>query len=37
VVGVAGRAEVIGKLNADFAKPWFGWKKDGSVAEDLGI
>jgi hypothetical protein len=24
------------KLNADFAKPWFGWKKDGSVAEDLG-
>jgi len=30
------RAEVIGKLNTDFAKPWFGWKKDGSVAEDLG-
>ena len=30
------RAEVIKKLNADFAKPWFGWKKDGSVAEDLG-
>ena len=30
------RAEIIKKLNADFAKPWFGWKKDGSVAEDLG-
>ena len=30
------RAEVIKKLNADFAKPWFGWKTDGSVAEDLG-
>jgi fatty acid synthase subunit alpha, fungi type len=30
------RAEVIGKLNADFAKPWFGWKTNGSVAEDLG-
>lgn len=30
------RAEIIGKLNADFAKPWFGWKKDGSVAQDLG-
>jgi fatty acid synthase subunit alpha len=30
------RAEVIGKLNADFSKPWFGWKKDGSVAQDLG-
>jgi fatty acid synthase subunit alpha, fungi type len=30
------RTEVIGKLNADFAKPWFGWKKNGSVAEDLG-
>ncbi|KZT29627.1 fatty acid synthase [Neolentinus lepideus HHB14362 ss-1] len=29
-------AEVIKKLNADFQKPWFGWKKDGSVAEDLG-
>ncbi|KAF8896473.1 fatty acid synthetase alpha subunit [Infundibulicybe gibba] len=28
--------EVIGKLNKDFAKPWFGWKKDGSVARDLG-
>jgi fatty acid synthase subunit alpha, fungi type len=27
------RAEVIEKLNAHFAKP-FGWKKDGSVAED---
>jgi fatty acid synthase subunit beta len=30
------RAEIIKKLNADFAKPWFGWKKDGSVVEDLG-
>ncbi|KII85134.1 hypothetical protein PLICRDRAFT_45274 [Plicaturopsis crispa FD-325 SS-3] len=30
------RAEVIGKLNKDFSKPWFGWKKDGSVASDLG-
>jgi fatty acid synthase subunit alpha len=31
------RAEVIRKLNADFSKPWFGWKKDGgSVAHDLG-
>lgn len=28
--------EVIGKLNRDFAKPWFGWKKTGSVARDLG-
>jgi fatty acid synthase subunit alpha len=30
------RGEVIKKLNADFAKPWFRWKKGGSVAEDLG-
>jgi enoyl reductase-like protein len=30
------RAEIIKKLNADFAKMWFGWKKDGLVAEDLG-
>jgi len=30
------KAEIIGKLNADFSKPWFGWKKDGSVALDLG-
>jgi fatty acid synthase subunit alpha, fungi type len=30
------RAEVIGKLNKDFAKPWFGWKKDNTVAQDLG-
>ncbi|KZT01368.1 fatty acid synthase [Laetiporus sulphureus 93-53] len=29
------RAEVIKKLNRDFAKPWFGWKKDGSVVEDI--
>ncbi len=27
---------MIGKLNRDFAKPWFGWKKNGSVARDLG-
>jgi len=27
------RGEVIEKLNRDFSKPWFGWKKDGSVAE----
>ncbi|EIW84299.1 fatty acid synthase [Coniophora puteana RWD-64-598 SS2] len=30
------KAEIIEKLNANFAKPWFGWKKDGSVALDLG-
>ncbi|KAJ7077160.1 fatty acid synthase [Mycena belliarum] len=30
------RDEVIGKLNRDFSKPWFGWKKDGSVATELG-
>ena len=30
------KAEIIEKLNKDFAKPWFGWKKDGSVALDLG-
>ncbi|TFK33214.1 fatty acid synthase [Crucibulum laeve] len=30
------KAEIIDKLNKDFAKPWFGWKKDGSVANDLG-
>jgi fatty acid synthase subunit beta len=29
------RDEVISKLNKDFAKPWFGWKKDGSVAKEL--
>jgi fatty acid synthase subunit alpha len=29
------RAEVIRKLNADFAKPWFGARKDGSVVEDI--
>jgi fatty acid synthase subunit beta len=29
--------EVIDKLiNRDFSKPWFGWKKDGAVATDLG-
>lgn len=26
------RAEIIEKLNNDFGKPWFGWKKDGSIA-----
>ncbi|KAF8199703.1 fatty acid synthase [Pholiota molesta] len=30
------KKEIIDKLNKDFAKPWFGWKKDGSVAFDLG-
>ncbi|KAF7965824.1 hypothetical protein HWV62_41719, partial [Athelia sp. TMB] len=30
------KAEIVKELNADFAKPWFGWKKDGSVAMDLG-
>ncbi|KAA1467738.1 fatty acid synthase [Dentipellis sp. KUC8613] len=30
------RADVIKKLNRDFSKPWFGWKKDGSVVEDIG-
>ena len=30
------KEEIIGKLNKDFAKPWFGWKKDGSIAIDLG-
>ena len=30
------RAEVIEKLNRDFSKPWFGWKKDVSIAMDLG-
>ncbi|KAJ7762020.1 fatty acid synthase [Mycena maculata] len=30
------RDEVIDKLNKDFSKPWFGWKKDGSVAKELG-
>ncbi|KAI5122922.1 hypothetical protein M0805_007600 [Coniferiporia weirii] len=30
------RTEVIEKLNRDFAKPWFGWKKDGRVVADIG-
>jgi fatty acid synthase subunit beta len=30
------RGEVIDKLNRDFSKPWFGWKKDGTLATDLG-
>ena len=29
------RAEIIEKLNKDFAKPWFACKKDGSVASYL--
>lgn len=29
------RAEIIAKLNKDFDEPWFGWKKDGSVVEDI--
>ncbi|THV07258.1 fatty acid synthase [Dendrothele bispora CBS 962.96] len=28
--------EVIEKLNRDFSKPWFGRKKAGSIARDLG-
>jgi fatty acid synthase subunit alpha, fungi type len=28
--------EVIGKFRKDFAKPWFGWKKDGNAAQDFG-
>ena len=28
-------SEVTEKLNKDFSKPWFGWKKDGTVANDL--
>ncbi|KAI6129042.1 hypothetical protein EDD16DRAFT_1516096, partial [Pisolithus croceorrhizus] len=30
------KSEIIEKLNKDFAKPWFGWKKSGAVALDLG-
>ncbi|THV02954.1 hypothetical protein K435DRAFT_852388 [Dendrothele bispora CBS 962.96] len=29
--------EVIEKLNRDPSKPWFGWKKPGSIARDLGV
>ncbi|KAF9648674.1 fatty acid synthase [Thelephora ganbajun] len=29
------RAEIIDKLNRNFQKPWFGWKKDGTAVEDL--
>jgi fatty acid synthase subunit alpha len=29
------RVEVIGKLSKDFAKPWFGWKKDNTAAQDF--
>lgn len=30
------RDMVIGKLNKDFAKPWFGEKKNGKVVSDIG-
>jgi len=30
------QVEVIQKLNCDFSKPWFGWKKDRTVASYLG-
>ncbi|KDQ57051.1 hypothetical protein JAAARDRAFT_35647 [Jaapia argillacea MUCL 33604] len=30
------RAEVIDKLNKNFQKPWFGWKKGDVVVEDIG-
>lgn len=30
------RDSVISKLNKDFSKPWFGWKKDDTVATDIG-
>ncbi|KAF9467993.1 fatty acid synthase [Collybia nuda] len=30
------RDEIINKLNKDFSKPWFGWKKNKGVARDLG-
>lgn len=29
------RDEIIRKLNADFSKPWFCWKKDDTAARDL--
>lgn len=29
------KAEVIEKLNRDYNKPWFGWKKGGQVAQDI--
>ena len=32
----ANRDDVIMKLNRDFSKPWFGWKKDGSVVNEIG-
>ena len=35
-LGLAERKEeIIGKLNKDFAKPWFGWRKDDGVAPGL--
>ncbi|KAG9047855.1 3-oxoacyl-[acyl-carrier-protein] synthase [Tulasnella sp. UAMH 9824] len=30
------RDSVIEKLNKDFSKPWFGWKKNGAVVPDIG-
>ncbi|KAI6024835.1 hypothetical protein BKA83DRAFT_685883 [Pisolithus microcarpus] len=30
------KSDIIEKLNKDFAKPWFGWKKGDTVALDLG-
>ena len=29
------RSDVIAKLNRDFNKPWFRWKKNDSVVEDI--
>ena len=29
------KEKIISKLNKDFMKPWFGWKKDGSIMLDL--
>lgn len=29
------RDSVIEKLNKDFSKPWFGWKKNGAVVPDI--
>ncbi len=33
---IENRQMVIEKLNSDFAKPWFGWKKGDVVVNDLG-
>ncbi|KAH8096943.1 hypothetical protein BXZ70DRAFT_1030813 [Cristinia sonorae] len=29
------KSKAITKLNEDFSKPWFGWKKDGHIVEDI--